>query len=68
MPIEPVVRSSILEAVANAGQPASLSQRLISWLDEISDGKTHLGNADDTPRRLELLLEVVKIGDQEVED
>jgi hypothetical protein len=50
MPIEPVVKSSILHAVSEANQPASLSQRLISWLDEISDGKTHLGNADDTPR------------------
>ena len=68
MPIEPVVRSSILRAVANAEQPASLSQRLISWLDEISDGKTHLGNTDDTPRRLELLLEVVQVGEQEGDD
>ena len=59
MALDPIVIEAINKAVEDAGQNKSVSKRLVSWLNELSEGATRLENADDTPRRLEELLNAI---------
>ena len=62
MGFDKIVIEAVNKAVEDCGQNKAVSKRLVSWLNELADGRTRLENADDTPRRLEEVLNAISIG------
>jgi len=62
MGFDKIVVEAVNKAVEDAGQNKAVSKRLVSWLNELADGRTRLENVDDTPRRLEEVLNAIAVG------
>jgi hypothetical protein len=62
MGFDKIVVDAVNKAVEDEGQNKAVSKRLVSWLNELADGRTRLENVDDTPRRLEEVLNAISVG------
>ena len=61
MPIDPIMKEAIFEAVEHAGQSKELSQKIIAWVNALISGNEDISNDEDAMRRLELLYNEVEL-------
>lgn len=65
MAIDRKVYQAVYSAVANHDQPDKVAQRMIKWLEELSDGIASLSNSDDIKFSIETILEAIEINEDE---
>lgn len=46
--LDPALEEAIVESVAAHGESEKVAKRLVQWLNELSLGRTMLGNRDET--------------------
>lgn len=61
MSLDPRIKSAVQEAVQELGQPSTVADRLVAWLESIADGNEQLSDRDSVHRRLELLYDSVVV-------
>lgn len=56
--IDPILRQAIVDSTTKLGQPPDLAQRLIAWVEALIVGNEELSSREATRTRLERLMEV----------
>ena len=67
MAIDSKVAEAIDSAVKGQRQPQKVSNRIKSWMKELSSANTSLDNADDFGPYLEGVLEVIEVDVEDAE-
>lgn len=65
MSLQPEVRDAIREATAELGQPDSVGNQIVAWMEGLMTGGEGL-DRDDAHRRIEALLSVLQVGESAV--
>jgi hypothetical protein len=60
MALDKKIAAAVRAAVTAENQTAAVADRLIAWLEALSDGKESLGNLDTTNRFLNDLFESIE--------
>ncbi|MEM9578442.1 MAG: CxC ATPase DNA modification system associated small protein [Pseudomonadota bacterium] len=68
MTIDARITQAINEAVAEAGQPDTLSRRLIAWFEAVTSGNEDINDKATTARHLEVLFEGTVVENDDMED
>jgi hypothetical protein len=63
MALDEIIKSAIKEVVKDNNQPDNLADKLINWLNEISDSNTNLDENDEADKFVESILDTVLLGD-----
>lgn len=66
--IDPRVTDAIRKATADLDQPPAVADRLLSWLDALTEGNELLTNVDDTARRCQLVYDATTLTDAQIEE
>ena len=61
MALDEKVKESIIEAVSKNNQSQSFARKVISLLEELSNGTANLSNHDDIKDSLKVILEAIEI-------
>lgn len=64
MALDKKIATAVRAAVTAEGQPSAVADRLIAWLDSLSDGNESLGNVETTNRFLNDLFESIQADDE----
>jgi hypothetical protein len=64
MALDKKIAAAVRAAVTAEGQPAAVADRLIAWLDSLSDGNESLANLETTNRFLNDLFESIEADDE----
>jgi hypothetical protein len=64
MALDKKIAAAVRAAVTAEGQPAAVADRLIAWLDSLSDGNESLANFETTNRFLNDLFESIEADDE----
>jgi hypothetical protein len=63
MALDEIIKSAIKEVVKENNQPDDLADKLINWLNEISDSNTNLDENDEADKFVESILNTVLLSD-----
>jgi hypothetical protein len=63
MALDRKIAEAVKAAVAAEEQPVAVADRLIAWLDTLSDGSESLANLDTTSRFLNDLFESIELNE-----
>ena len=66
--IDARVKTAINEAAETLGQPSNVADRIISWLEAISEGNAEMNDRDDTKQRCELIYKAVSIPESQINE
>lgn len=59
MALDGEVKEALREAASEQNQSEELTNRLIAWLDKLSDGNTSITKTDDVKLHVEMILKAV---------
>ncbi len=68
MALDKKIAAAVRSAVTKEEQPQAVADRLIAWLEALSDGNESLGNIDTTNRFLSDLFESIELSEEPEED
>ena len=60
MALDKKIAAAVRSATANEGQPVQVANRLIAWLESLSEGNETLANVETTNRFLNDLFESIE--------
>lgn len=63
MPLDPRMKSAILEATEAAGQDGTLAKKIFAWFEALNSGNENIQDREATARRVEMLYGLTKEGD-----
>jgi hypothetical protein len=63
MPLDPRIRTSILQATEASGQSRSLANKIIAWFEAMSSGNESISNRESVARHMEILYSLAKEGE-----
>ncbi len=62
-----ILKTSLHDSVAAAGQPAAVTKRLSAWIDALSEGSENTNeDLEETQKRLETVLDAIKASEEEL--
>jgi hypothetical protein len=59
--VDHAIQEAIKHSVHHQGQPASVSDKLVKWLDEVISGNESIDNEDAVYRRLDNLCASIEV-------
>ena len=65
MNVDQAIQEAIRHAVHHQGQSASVSDKLVKWLDEVISGNESIDNEDAVYRRLDNLCASIEVDFEE---
>jgi hypothetical protein len=60
MSLDPKIKEAIISAATETGQDIDFADKLIAWVEDLSNGNDRLDNNDSVKRRLNILYEATK--------
>jgi len=60
MQVDKSIIAAIEQSVSHEGESNALAKALLSWIDSLNKGETRLENWNETDRRIELILGVLR--------
>lgn len=63
MPLDPRMRTAILQATQATGQSPSLGNKIIAWFEAMNSGNESITNRESVGRHMELFYSMVQEGE-----
>ena len=60
MSLDPKIKEAIITAATETGQDVDFADKLVAWVEDLSNGNDRLDNIDSVKRRLNILYEATK--------
>lgn len=68
MSLDDKIHDAIYAATRKHNQSDTVANRLINWLEQLSDGRANLNNKDDVSNHIDVILQALNIEDNDNED
>ena len=62
------VRAAVFEAAKDLNQPLVVAERIVSWLEALSEGNEQINDRDETKRRCERIYDAVTVPEAQINE